>query len=126
MIRPDISFYVNHLSQFLQTPTNTHMQFAKRLLRYVKGSSNLGLGFTLLDRPVNNLTSYCDSNWGNDLDDRRSISGNNIWFAGNLVAWAAKKQRVVSKSSCEVEYRALFGIISEIKWFCYLFRELGD
>lgn len=125
LTRPDISIHVNLLSQFLNNPTDVHLQAAKRILRYLKGTSNFNLRFTPKNVQSNTLVSYCDPNWGTNLDDRISVFRFNIWFGENLVAWSAKKQNVVAKSSCESKYRALSGIVSEVKWFCNLVTELG-
>ena len=43
--RPDISFVVTHLSQFLSKPMRSHHQAAMRVLRYLKGSPAKGLFF---------------------------------------------------------------------------------
>jgi len=56
---PDISYAVQHLSQFLQQPTQAHYQAAPHVLRYLKGTTNKGLYY-----PANcdfHLTSYCDA-----------------------------------------------------------------
>ncbi|KAL5578140.1 hypothetical protein UlMin_019839 [Ulmus minor] len=53
------------------------------------------------------LTGYCDADWGNDLDNRRSTTSYCIYLGNSLVSWSSKKQPVVSCSSTEVEYRSL-------------------
>ncbi|XP_031256506.1 secreted RxLR effector protein 161-like [Pistacia vera] len=114
LTRPDISFTVNKLSQFLQAPTELQWQACKRVLRYIKGTQYHGLQF----RPAAslNVECYADADWGSNLDDRRSTSGYCVYLGPNLIQWSSRKQRVVALSSTEAEYRALAHTATEIAW----------
>lgn len=59
--RPDISYAVHHLSQFLGQPTTVHLQALHRILRYLKGSPGQGLFFSATS-PLQ-LKAYSDSDW---------------------------------------------------------------
>ena len=121
--RHDIAFSVNKLSQFLQSPTINHWNACKRVLRYLKGTSTYGFLF----RPVTKmaLIGYSDADYANYLDDRRSITRYAICLGENLIAWCARKQKVVARSSAESEYKALASAATEILWLQSLFTELG-
>ena len=43
--RPDISFSVNQVCQFMHSPLDTHFDVVKRILRYLRGTMHLGLSF---------------------------------------------------------------------------------
>ncbi|GJZ09562.1 retrovirus-related pol polyprotein from transposon TNT 1-94 [Tanacetum coccineum] len=59
--RPDLSYAVNQVSQFLHAPTIDHFQSLKRILRYVKGTISFGLTFS---RPhKNSIVGYSDADW---------------------------------------------------------------
>jgi len=58
-IWPDISFSVNHLSQFVSHPTNEHHQAATHILRYLKRT--LGTGIFLHNKSPIQLKAYSDS-----------------------------------------------------------------
>ncbi|CAH9128587.1 unnamed protein product [Cuscuta epithymum] len=120
--RPDLSFAVNLVSQFLQSPTEAHFHAVKRILRYVKGTVHYGLSFDR--RPDQSILAYSDADWARCVETRRSTYGYSIFLGGNLVSWSAKKQPSVSRSSCESEYRALTNAASEVIWVVNLLREL--
>ena len=71
--RPDLSFAVTKLSQYMQTPTNCQLNAAKRVLRYLKGTIDYKIVFSKKTEELT-LNGYSDSDWGSDKD-RKSISG---------------------------------------------------
>lgn len=121
--RPDITFSVNKVSQFMQSPLDTHWKAVKRILRYLAGTSKHGLHLTKSDHL--NLVGFSDSDWASDPDDRRSISGFCVYLGNNLVYWCSKKQHSVSRSSTEAEYQSLAQVTAEILWLTSLLHELG-
>ncbi|KAI3766125.1 hypothetical protein L2E82_16175 [Cichorium intybus] len=120
--RPDLSYAVNQVSQFLHTPTNDHFQAVKRIIRYVKSTISYGLHFQHPQSTT--LVGYSDADWARCIETRRSTYGYSIFLGGNLVSWSAKKQPTVSRSSCESEYRAMANTAAEIVWVSNLLREL--
>ncbi|XP_021724278.1 uncharacterized protein LOC110691630 [Chenopodium quinoa] len=103
--RLDISFTVQLLSKFMHSPTSTHLQAVKRLLRYLAGTRTQGI--ILASSSVAHLTAFCDSDWASCLNSRRSTTGYCILLSKSPISWKAKKQSVVAKSSAEAEYRAM-------------------
>lgn len=120
--RPDISFAVNKLSQFLQTPSDTHWKAIKRIFRYLKGTIEQGLWIQRSDRM--DITGFADADWASCPDDRRSTAGYCVYLGDTLVAWSSKKQQVVARSSAESEYRALAQASAEITWVESLLKEI--
>ena len=103
--RPDISFVVSIVSQFLNNPVEEHLNVVYRILMYFKGSPGKGLMFRkTLDR---NLEVYTDADWAVSPIDRKSTFGYCSYVWENLVTWCSKKQRVVAHNSAEVEFLAL-------------------
>ena len=123
MSRPDLSYSVNKLSQYLKAPTDVHWSACKRVLRYLVGTPSLGLHFHS-SSPFD-LQGYADADWAGCLDDRRSTSGYCVFLAGNLISWCSKKQTVIARSSAESEYRSLALATSEIIWVQSLLQELS-
>ncbi|XP_038894661.1 secreted RxLR effector protein 161-like [Benincasa hispida] len=103
--RPDISYAVSMVSQFMQSPYEEHMWAVECILWYLKTSSGRGLMFKKTDRWC--IKAYIDTDWAGSMVDRMSTSGYCTFMWGNLVVWRSKKQGVVAKSSVEAEYRAM-------------------
>lgn len=103
--RPDLSFSVQYLSQFNQTPSQAHYDVALHVLQYLKGTFNQGLYFNK-DFSYN-IEAYCDSDWVACPITRRSVSGYFILFGNSPIVWKSKKQITVSLSSAEAEYRSM-------------------
>ena len=70
---PDISFSVNHLSQFVSHPTSEHHQAAMRILRFLKRTS--GTGIFLHSQSLIQLKAYSDSNWATCPETRKFVTG---------------------------------------------------
>jgi histone deacetylase 1/2 len=123
LTRPDISFSVNKVCQFLHAPTTVHWATVKRILRYIKHTTKLGLK---IGKTTSLLVSgFSDADWAGSLDDRRSTGGFAIFLGSNLISWNAKKQATVSRLSTEAEYKALANATAEIMWIQILLREIG-
>ncbi|KAG8489179.1 hypothetical protein CXB51_017224 [Gossypium anomalum] len=118
--RPDITFAVNKVCQFMHQPLDQHFKAVKRILRYLQHTVEYGLHFTTATHL--DLVDFFDANWG--IDDRRSTTGFCVFFCGNPVAWGSKKQLVVSRSTTEAEYRGLAHTITKIVWLESLLSEL--
>lgn len=78
--RPDISYSVQQLSQFIQKLTTTHFEAAFRVVPYIKSVSALGL-FYLASSPLQ-IKAFCDSDWATCPDTRRSTTGYCIFIRG--------------------------------------------
>lgn len=122
--RPDIAFTVSRLAQFVENPTQPLWVMAKRLLRYISGTRNIGL---LYDGkcPVTPM-GFSDSDWGGCKIERKSTSGYTFIMAGAAISWKSKKQGCVARSSSEAEYMALAAAAQEAIWLRNIFRFAQD
>ena len=86
--RPDLSFAVQQVCQFMSNPTDKHLIAAKRILRYVNGT--LHHGVFLQPGPLS-LFAFSDSDWTGDPFDRHSITSYIVYLGYNPIIWSANK-----------------------------------
>lgn len=105
----------------------------KRILRYLHGTSDHGLGITHQSAPIlhaytdasfNSLSAFSDADWVGYPDDCRSTRGFAIYLRSNLISLSARKQKTVSRSSTESEYKALVDTVAKITWLETLLHEI--
>ena len=123
LTRPDISFAVNKVCQYLHAPTSTHWSAVKRIVRYIKHTVSLGLQFRRSSSSL--VSAFSDADWAGCIDDRKSTGGFAVFFGSNLISWSARKQATVSRSSTEAGYKSLANATAEIIWVESLLDELG-
>lgn len=123
LTRPDISFAVNKVCQYLHAPTTEHWAAVKRIRRYLKSSTKLGLKICKSNSLL--LSAFSDADWAGCLDNRRSTGGFAVFLGTNLISWSARKQPTVSRSSTEAEYKVIGNATAEVMWVQILLREIG-
>jgi hypothetical protein len=106
----------------MHDPREPHLAALKRILRYVRGT--LDLGFLLQPSDSGDLIVYSDADWAGCPDTRRSTSGYDVFLGDNLVSWSSKRQNTVSRSSAEAEYRTMANDVAEATWLRQLLLEL--
>ncbi|WVZ77930.1 hypothetical protein U9M48_025723 [Paspalum notatum var. saurae] len=121
--RPDISYSVHILSQFVSAPTQLHYSHLLRVLRYLRGTMSRRLFFPRSSSLQ--LQAYCDATWASDSSDRRSLSAYCVFLGGSLIAWKTKKQKAVSRSSAKAELRAMALVTAEVTWLRWLLADFG-
>jgi hypothetical protein len=82
LTRPDISFAVNKVSQFMHRPTSLHLQAVKRILRYLK--STISYGLLIRRSPSRHFQAFSDADWAGCSDDRKSMEGFASFLAPTL------------------------------------------
>lgn len=120
--RPDIAHSVSVASRFLESPTVVHERAAKRILRYIKNTINLGILY--LNSDEEKLIAFSDADYAGDMDTRRSTSGAAFMFGGSIISWSSERQKSVSLSTTESEYMAASQCVKELIWLRSLFQEI--
>lgn len=106
----------------MHDPRESHLAALKRILHYIRDTLDLVLYVHRLS--TSDLIAYSDADWAGCPDTRRSTSSYAVFLGDNLVSWSSKRQHTVSRSSAEVEYRAVANSVAEITWLRQLFHEL--
>ena len=121
--RPNISYAVHQVSQYLSASRSTHYAAILRILQYLKGTLFHGLFYSAQSPLV--LRAFSDADWAGDPTDRRSTTGYCFLLGSSLISWRSKKQTHVARSNTEAEYRVLADITSELLWLRWLLKDLG-
>ncbi|GJW89046.1 hypothetical protein Tco_0164386 [Tanacetum coccineum] len=112
--RPDITYSVVMVSQFMEDPRYSHWKAVKRILRYLKGKVSLGLFYSSSTKYK--LLGYFDSDWHGDVDDLKSTSGYVFYFGVTTFTWASKKQPIVTMSTYKADYVEMSWCVSDAIW----------
>ncbi|XP_059629596.1 secreted RxLR effector protein 161-like [Cornus florida] len=121
--RPDIMYSVGLVARFQSNPKMSHLQAAKRILRYIKGTISYGLHYTY--SPIMSIAAFSDADWGGSLPDRKSISGCCYTLGSNVVSWLSKKQDTISLSTSEAEYIAASQAGLQLLWMQSTLTDFG-
>ncbi|CAL2257015.1 unnamed protein product [Prunus armeniaca] len=112
--RPDMMYVINLISRFMERPTELHLNAAKRVLRYLKGTVRFGLFYRKGGKEE--LIGYTDSDYVGDQDDRKSTFGYVFMLSSGAVSWSSKKQPVVTLSTTEAKFIAAASSACQAAW----------
>jgi len=110
--RPDITFAVSRLSKYLQNPGQAHWDAAKRVFRYLKGTSHFRLTYGERDE---DLTGWVDAD-GSQEEDHCAITRYAFLIDGGAASWNSKQQELVVLSTTKGEYIAATHASKEALW----------
>ena len=112
--RPNIVVSVGLCARFQSKPNETHLNVVKRILRYLKHTTDLALWYP---KGCNfDLVGYADADYAGFLVDRKSTSSMAHLLGPCLVSWATKKQHSVAMSIAEAEYVAAASSFAQLLW----------
>lgn len=123
--RPDLAHAISVVSRYMHNPGKDHWNAVKWILRYLKGTSDLGLIFDTSKASSEIIIGYVDSDYGGDLDHRKSLSSYIFTVCGCAVSWKSSLQSVAALSTTEAEYIAATEGVKEAIWLRGLVLELG-
>lgn len=120
---PDILNVVSILSRFMHCASELHLKAAKRVIRYVKSTSDFGVKFTRSKEFK--LVGFSDSDWGGSIDDMRSTSGYCLTLGSSIFSWSSKKQETVAQSTAEAEFVAATAAVNQALWLRKILMDLN-
>ncbi|CAI7897031.1 unnamed protein product [Closterium sp. NIES-53] len=124
--RPDLAYPLGLVARFVAPGRHrkAHMDVAKRVLRYLCGTS--GMGLVLGGRSAVVLTGHSDASWVVDQATQRSSQGYTFSLGSGSVSWRSTQSSSVLSSSCEAEIYATAMAAQELRWLTYLLTDLGE
>nr|GEY00553.1 retrovirus-related Pol polyprotein from transposon TNT 1-94 [Tanacetum cinerariifolium] len=123
--RPDIAYAVSVVSIYLANPGKNNWEAVKWILKYLRGTANVGLVYGTDRGNHVDVTGFVNSDYAKGPDKGRSITGYAFLVHGCVVSWKAKLQHVVDLSTTEAEFMALTKAVKEAIWLRGLLEELG-
>ncbi|UYV77880.1 hypothetical protein LAZ67_15002657 [Cordylochernes scorpioides] len=121
--RPDIAYITSKLSQYSKQPKQMHWTAIKRVMRYLRGTIDLGVKFERGKTGI--LKSYTDASWST-THDGKSYGGYVLKLGEATIDWKSSKQPLVALSTMEAEMIAACESCCQIKWIINLLRELEE
>jgi hypothetical protein len=112
--RPDISFAVNLLARYSSSPTRRHWNGIKHILRYLRGTMDMGLFFS--NESKSDLIGYADAGYLSDPHNGRSQTGYLFTCGGTAISWRSVKQTITATSSNHAEILAIHEASRECVW----------
>lgn len=121
--RPDLAYALSVLSKFTDSPRKEHWKAVKRVFRYLKGTSGVGLIYKAVKEP--RLICYSDADWAGDHETRRSTTGLITSLATGPITFKSQKQKAVAISTTEAELMASTPAVVDMIWIDRFLKELG-
>ena len=123
--RPDLSFSVNKCSRYVDKPSDHLLINIKRIYRYLNGTRDQGITYKA-DAKDDELIAFCDSDFGEDYETRKSTTGFLIMYIGGPISWCSRLQRILALSTTEAEYIAASECCRELQQLKNLIEELTN
>lgn len=123
--RPDITYAVNYEARSVEKPSEKHVSNVKQTLRYLKKHSDLSIGYKA-GGSLNELVVYCDADFANDTETRRSTTGYVMMYNGGPVSWCSRRQPLVTLSSTEAEFVSAAEACKVTLYVKQVIEELND
>ncbi|XP_031263525.1 secreted RxLR effector protein 161-like [Pistacia vera] len=122
--RPDLSFAMSLLSHFMSNPGSEHWSALKWVLRYINGTSHIGLEYCKRYNSLD-LVSFVDSDFAGNKYTRKSITAYVFTLGRNYVSWKSQLQPIVALSSTEVEYVVVANVFKKALWLQGILTEVN-
>ncbi|MCF7184014.1 hypothetical protein L3H42_10985, partial [Corynebacterium sp. MC-13] len=122
--RPDIAFTVNLLARYSSSPTRRHWNGVKHILRYLKGTMDMGLFYS--NEPNKNLIGYADAGYLSDPHNGRSQTGYLFTYGGTAISWRSMKQTIAATSSNHAEILAIHEASRECVWLRSVIKHIQE
>ena len=122
--KPNIAFSVILLTRYSSVPTLRHRNEVKHLLRYLRGTSDIGLFYSKVPKPE--LLVYTDAGYLSDPHKARSQSGYVFTCGDTTVSWRSVKQTMVAIFSNHSKLLAIHEASRECMWLRSMIQHSRD
>lgn len=123
--RPDLAHAISVASRYMGDLGKHHLDALKYTLKYMKGSSRVGIRYEKLERSGDSLIGFVNSDFATNLYTRKSQTSWIYTLFGSAISWKSPLQSVVALSTTEAEYIAITKAIKEDIWLKGILGEFG-
>ena len=120
----DIMYAISLISRHMEKSSKVHLRATRRVLRYVKGTTDYVVFFK--NKYGANLVAYTDSDYVGDINDRKSTLGNMFMLNSSAISWTSKKQQIMILSTIEAEFVAATSSLCQALWLRKMFEVLEE
>uniref|UniRef100_A0A803NIM8 Retrovirus-related Pol polyprotein from transposon TNT 1-94 n=1 Tax=Cannabis sativa TaxID=3483 RepID=A0A803NIM8_CANSA len=121
--RPDIAHALSILSRFISNPMINHWRALKWLLRYLSGTSDIGLTYKRIFEKIT-LKVYVNVDYESSKDTGRSTISYEFQTNGDCIRWKSYLQSIVALSTIEDEFMVNIEAFKEEIWLQEILKEL--
>ena len=122
--QPDIAFSINLLARYSSAPTKRHWNEIKHILRYLRGTSDMGLFYSKAMEPQ--LLGYVDAGYLSDTHKVRSQTGYIFTYGNTAISWRSVKQTMVATSSNHPKILAMHEASKECVWLIFMIQHIRE
>ena len=108
----------------MHDPDRGHWEAVKQILRYIKGTIDVGLVFEKDSTGKQECVGHIDSDYAGDLDKHRSTMGYVFTLSQAPMRWRSILQSTVALSTTEAKYMAMTEVMKEAIWLQGLLDDL--
>ncbi len=119
--RPDIAHAVNYCARYQAAPERIHYKLVQRIIRYLKGTENLGLVIAAIGTGI---AGYADADHQQCPETRKSTTGYVVKCNGDTVAWKSTRQRSRGNSTTDSELIAVNACARRCKGLANMWYEI--
>ena len=125
--RPDVVFAVHKATRKTHAPRVKDWKLAKRIARYLKGTTTLKMNMTPVHDASSPITleAYSDADCAAEKNDRKSLTGSVVLVNGMAISWASRKQGGVTLSTIDAEFVAASKTERELLGIREMLGEVG-
>jgi hypothetical protein len=121
-----LAYSVIKLARFATNPSLVHISAIKKVLRYLKGTKDLGIIYSNKDISSKYLSGYYNADYAGDIESAKSTSGYIFYIANGPFSWKSKLQSIIAQSTTKAEYIAINAALKEAIYIKGLLEELGS
>ncbi|EGD82185.1 hypothetical protein PTSG_11936 [Salpingoeca rosetta] len=123
--RPDVAYAATALARAVRQPTAIHQHAAKHVMKYLRGTSGLGITYSATSAPTLQLRGFSDASHLTDTTTSRGHAGHLFTLVGGPISWSSRRLSLATASTAETEYVSIARASHSAVYLRQFLNELG-